>query len=174
MSRLPASASPRCRCNDSAAGSRSIHASEKYPVPNGRDIFMKPYAFGFLFTVSYSSPVLRLKSQNDNPRPHGRAQEAFDYFHQPERTAMTECKHIRFANSKSAYCSTSLIFSGERFRFGIAFIRDCRRTDDTAAFLQRRSAIATSSHADAKYPETVPSGNETHAGNPLLALPAIS
>ena len=95
----------------------------KYPVPNGRDIFMKPYAFGFLFTVSYSSPVLRLKSQNDNPRPHGRAQEAFDYFHQPERTAMTECKHIRFANSKSAYCSTSLIFSGERFRFGIAFIR---------------------------------------------------
>ena len=123
MSRLPASASPRCRCNDSAAGSRSIHASEKYPVPNGRDIFMKPYASGFLFTVSYSSPVLRLKSQNDNPRPHGRAQEAFDYFHQPERTAMTECKHIRFANSKSAYCSTSLIFSGERFRFGIAFIR---------------------------------------------------
>ena len=106
-----------------AAGRRSIHASEKYPVPNGRDIFMKPYASGFLFTVSYSSPVLRLKSQNDNPRPHGRAQEAFDYFHQPERTAMTECKHIRFANSKSAYCSTSLIFSGERFRFGIAFIR---------------------------------------------------
>ena len=81
MSRLPASASPRCRCNDSAAGSRSIHASEKYPVPNGRDIFMKPYASGFLFTVSYSSPVLRLKSQNDNPRPHGRAQEAFDYFY---------------------------------------------------------------------------------------------
>ena len=54
------------------------------------------------------------------------------------------------------------------------FHPDCQRTDDTAAFLQRRSAIATSSHADAKYPETVPSGNETHAGNPLLALPAIS